>query len=67
MTADLAAIVPVPPRGCVLLVAPTNDPGRVGFVMISVEQLCRSPDDSWAALRWAWLRLAEQQRQAAGR
>jgi hypothetical protein len=61
MTASRAAIVPVPPPGTVLLVVEHGD--RVGFVLVDVASLCRSPDDAWSALRVAWARLAGQLRE----
>jgi hypothetical protein len=60
MTASPAAIVPVPPPGTVLFVVERGD--RVVFCLVSTEQLCRSPDKAWEALRGAWIRLAEHER-----
>jgi len=58
MTADRAAIVPVPPPHTVLLVVEDGD--RVRFVLVDVAELCASPDSAWSALGRAWIRLAEQ-------
>ena len=68
MTASRGAIVPVPRPGTVLLVV-TDGEDRIGFVLVDAAQLCASPDEAWAALRRAWIRLAEQLReeQADGR
>jgi hypothetical protein len=60
MTASRAAIVPVPPPGTVLLVVSHGE--RVGFVLVSTDRLCRSPDEAWTTLRRAWIRLAEHER-----
>ena len=54
-----AALVPVPRAGAVLLVVPDGG-DRVGFVLVSTEQLCSSPDAAWAVLRGAWIRLRDQ-------
>ena len=52
----------MPRPGTVLLVVPVSE-DRVGFVLVDTERLCRSPDKAWEALRGAWIRLAEQQRE----
>jgi hypothetical protein len=52
----------VPPQGTVLLVTQMAE-DRVGFVLVDTERLCRSPDRAWEALRGAWIRLAEQERE----
>ena len=62
MTASRGAIVPVPGPGTVLLVVPDGE-DRIGFVLLDVAELCRSPDVAWSALRRAWIRLAEQRRE----
>ena len=49
----------------VLLVVPDGE-DRIGFVLLDVAELCRSPDVAWSALRRAWTRLAEQRRERAG-
>ena len=63
---DQGTVVPVPMRGCALLVVALDD-DHVGYVNVSVERLNRSPDEAWTALRHAWVRLGEQERERAVR
>jgi hypothetical protein len=60
--AQAGTLVPVPPQGTVLLVTQMAE-DRLGFVLADTERLCRSPDKAWEALRGAWIRLAEQERE----